>query len=153
MTPACGDSHSSGDCARRCPPWCRALGRSCLRLAPGCDDRSTSFLPGLASQGARAPGDSVWGINQLCLFPIAQALQVDAPVFFLSSFALFRRSFSSCRRCKSRRSASICRCSSSRSSGWVGSSLLVMDASGGVTPVISDMMALQAAHWRFAEQG
>lgn len=34
----------------------------------------------------------------------------------------------SCSRCKSRRSASVCRCSSSRSSGWGGSSLLDMDA-------------------------
>ena len=35
--------------------------------------------------------DLFQGINQLCLFPIAQALQVDAPVFFYEFIRLVQK--------------------------------------------------------------
>jgi hypothetical protein len=44
----------------------------------------------------RQPIDIFEGVNQLCLLPISQEVQIDAQAFFKSSLALFRRSCSSC---------------------------------------------------------
>jgi len=52
------------------------------------------------------------GVNQQCLLPVGQELQIDSQAFFNSSLALFKRSRSSCSYLTSRRSDSSWRSSS-----------------------------------------